>query len=389
MELNEQAAIDRNLQDILSARTAREEAEILAEIESESEISDISEIDNGYSKITRAFFSAAHATKDNNESRQAELAVQESKEKSRDIFKSLTQDVIARNRAFQEEIYNGIQRNLDAARAELNYYDKVLGEIQEQKELLKTEVETFAEKVDDAAIVAEAVEKIKQEAKIEVEQAKELEATCTVAANAEVCKAELGMEGSTDAELHDRLKTGVETAEANEQEVAELARIANDNVAEAEQQMAAAESKLQSVEQIENETLQNKSRVEATAVALEAQQEKMDEFQKNLDADLKSGKITPEEAAQRSTEFSNSLRTQARTTNPTQAQPALAANTDTPNTARPTASAASTLNDGGGIKAGSISNQFASAASGTTTPAAPAMEPERQPVYASPSMAMG
>lgn len=395
MELNEQAAIDRNLQDILSARTAREEAEILAEIESESEISDIGEIDNGYRKITRAFFSAAHATKDNNESRQAELAEQEAKEKTRNIFQSLVQDVIERNREFQEDIYNGIQKNLDSARQEMAHYEERLEQLQDQKEVLQTEAEALAEEAENAAITVEVVQEIVQERKTELEQARELEAACSVAANAEVCKTELGMENATDAELKDALKTGVNAAESNVEEMVDLVKVANDNLAQTEQQKAAVKTELMKVEQVESSTMQELSRTRTRVLTLETKmqttRQKIDEFNQTLDADLKSGKITPEQAAQRSAEFNAGLRTQASAANPTQAQPALAANTDTPNTTRPTASAASTLNDGGGIKAGSISNQFASAASGTTAPAAPAMEPERQPVYATsaPAMAMG
>jgi septal ring factor EnvC (AmiA/AmiB activator) len=201
------------------------------------------------------------------------------------------------------------------------------------------------------------------------------------------------MEGSTDAELQDALETGVNAAESNVQEMVDLAKVANDNLAQTEQQKAAVKTELMKVEQVESSTMQELSRARTRVLTLETNmattRQKIDEFNQTLDADLKSGKITPEEAAQRSADFNDGLRTQASATTPTHAQPVLAANTDIPNTARPTASAASTLNDGGGIKAGSISNQFASAASGTTTPAAPAMEPERQPVYASPSMAMG
>src|SRR5690606_13441122 len=139
---------------------------------------------------------------------------------------------------------------------------------------------------------------------------------------------------------------------------------------------------------------QELSREQAKVMRLERQLESTKqqaaEFNQTLEADLKSGKITPEEAERRSSEFNNGLRTQASAADLTQQQTALAANTDTPNAPRATASAASTLNDGGGIKAGSISNQFASAANGTTP--APAMSPEqRQPIYATsgPAMAMG
>lgn len=394
MELNEQSAIERNMQDILSAKSAREEAEILAAIQSESEMADISDVDNGYRKITRTFFSAAHATKDINEERKAELAKEESEEKTRNIFQSMVQDIIERNREFQEEIYQGIQKNLDQARREVDYHADRLEEIQQDKEDQQAKVAALSEEEENAAIDAQVVQEIVEERKTELEQAQALDATCSVAANAEVCKTELGV--TTDQELTEALSNGVTSAEVSLQEAQELKQIANDNQAQTQQKKAAAEAELIKVEQVESSTMKELSRAKTRVMSLETKMEatkqKIDEFNRNLEADLKSGKISPEEAAKRSTEFNNGLRTQAAAADPSKTQPVVAANNDAPNASRPTASAASSLNDGGGIKGGSISNQFASAASGSATPAAPAMTPEeRQPVYATsaPAMAMG
>ena len=395
MELNEQSAIERNMQDILSAQSVREEAEILAAIQSESEMADISDVDNGYRKITRTFFSAAHATKDANEERNNELAKEESEERTRDIFQSMVQDLIERNREFHEQIYQGIQKNLDSARRELAHHEELLEEIQEDKEEQLAIVAALNEEEENAAINVQVVEEIAQERKVELEQAKALEATCSVAANAETCKTELGIEGATDEELQDRLSDGVTAAKVELQEVQELKQIANDNQVQVQQKKEAAEAKLQEVQQVEsaviNDISRTRTRVMSLEIKMESVRKKIDEFNRNLEADVKSGKITPEEAAKRSAEFNDGLRAQA-SADPSKPQPVVAANTDIPNASRPTASAASSLNDGGGIKGGSISNQFASAASGPATPATPAMTPEeRQPVYATsaPAMAMG
>lgn len=396
MELNEQSAIERNMQDILSAKSAREEAEILAAIQSESEMADISDVDNGYRKITRTFFSAAHATKDINEERKAELAKEESEEKTRNIFQSMVQDIIERNREFQEEIYQGIQKNLDQARREVVRHEQLLAEIEEKLNQQQEKADALKSEEEDAAIDAEAAEEVAEERQAELEQAQAFQATCSVAANLESCKTEMGMENATEQEMQDRLSDSVTAAEIGVQDAQEMKQIANDNRAAAEQKTANAENDVKETEQQKKMAVRSLSRAKTKEASLETQmdetKQKTEEFTRNLEADVKSGKITPEQAEQRRIEFKDNLLKQANAADPSKTQPVVAANNDAPNASRPTASAASSLNDGGGIKGGSISNQFASAASGSATPAAPAMTPdERQPVYATsaPAMAMG
>lgn len=396
MELNNQTAIDKNLQDILSANSAREEAEILEAIKAENDMPDISEIDNGYTNITRAFFSAAHATKDSDEVRISEYEKEQQEKDDYEMMQSLVQDLIQRNHEFQEEIYRGIEKNLDDARRQMRHCEKRLEKLQEEKTELLERKEVLDEAAEEAAVTAEVTTELLEEAKAEVAQAEQLQEACTAdAAAADVCKVELGMEGASDKQMEDALQNGVEAAKANLEDVAVMAQVANDNQAEIQTEKAVVNAELAQVQKTETAVKQELGREQMKAMRLERKLESTKqqaaEFNQSLEADLNSGKITPEEAARRSAEFNEGLRSQASAADLTQSHSVLAANTDTPQSSRATASAASTLNDGGGIKAGSISSMFASAANGTT-PADPALAPEqRQPLYATsgPAMAMG
>lgn len=392
MELNKQTAIDKNMQDILSANNAREEADILAAIKTENEMADISEIDNGYTNITRAFFSAAHANKDSDENRTAAIEKEAAEERTQSMYQSMVQDLVQRNREFQEEIFSGIQKNLDSARQDVMRYEARLEQIQEDRAALLERAEELKDEKENAIVAVEVTQEMHADAKAEEENAVALQEVCADVENANMCKAELGMDkNATQTELNEKLEEGVLAAKANVADTTALVGVANDNLASTEQQQEQVKAALVKTGQEEAVTIKgldtSKTRSFALQRSLDDAKTRSADFNRTIEADLKSGKITPEEAAQRSAEFNNGLRNQASA--PSASQSALAANNDSPNTARPTASAASALNDGGGIKAGSIQNQFASAALGMDH--TPVLDPERRLVYApsAPSMALG